>query len=255
MTTDPTPTALQPAVPSATPDSYDAVAARIREAIAQMPLATADYQHELDRCDGWIKEYKDRDKDMYGVNFYEGRLSGIIYGNIVHSKAIGELEASRDSALQQVRELTEKNKQTAKDFETAFRLVRQEAEKLSAATRELAEKDAEIEQTQSALANTLQNIADTCRVRGFEAGPSGESTPDRVIALAQAYDEARAEVAGLTDKLLEASEAFTAYCSIGVLLDETQDDSPEERQPGIIAQGYAWEKLGKALGAQPEAGE
>lgn len=38
--------------------------------------------------------------------------------------------------------------------------------------------------------NTLANINDTCRVRGFAAGPSGTSTEDRVIALAQAYDAA-----------------------------------------------------------------
>jgi hypothetical protein len=37
-------------------------------------------------------------------------------------------------------------------------------------------------------ANPLCNINDTCRIRGFTAGPSGESTEDRVIALAQAYD-------------------------------------------------------------------
>lgn len=36
--------------------------------------------------------------------------------------------------------------------------------------------------------STLCNINDTCRARGFEAGPSGTSTEDRVIALAQAYD-------------------------------------------------------------------
>lgn len=52
---------------------------------------------------------------------------------------------------------------------------------------------AEKDSLQSSMANEFCNINDTCRSRGFESGPSGRSTSDRVIALAQAYDSIRAE--------------------------------------------------------------
>jgi hypothetical protein len=72
---------------------------------------------------------------------------------------------------------------------------------LTAAQARITEFDKEIESLQSSFANTLANINDTCRSRGFTAGPSGKSTEDRVIALAQAYDSLQADRAALAERL------------------------------------------------------
>ncbi len=69
------------------------------------------------------------------------------------------------------------------------------------AAAELVEK---WERDQPDFSNTFANINDTCRSRGFEAGPSGRSTEDRVIALAQAYDALQAEVKLWQGKALDA---------------------------------------------------
>jgi hypothetical protein len=68
------------------------------------------------------------------------------------------------------------------------------------ASHELAALRAEVQRVKAAateeaaerFASTLANINDTCRARGFNAGPSGRSTEDRVIGMAQAVDDLRA---------------------------------------------------------------
>jgi hypothetical protein len=67
--------------------------------------------------------------------------------------------------------------------------------------------------------NTFANINDTCRARGFEAGPSGHSTEDRVIALAQAYDALQAEVNTWQTKALDAGN----HPAVKVLLEERDE--------------------------------
>ena len=76
------------------------------------------------------------------------------------------------------------------------------------ADKERAEK--EIEQQQYALSNTLANINDTCRSRGFTNGPSGTSTEDRVIALAQAYDSALADAKAKGEMIAAIEAEFRA---------------------------------------------
>jgi hypothetical protein len=93
-----------------------------------------------------------------------------------------------------------------------------------------------------AIANELLNINDTCRSRGFEAGPSGRATSDRVVALAQAYDAAKARIEELErerDELKSRCRTITCvYCGHKESLDSdganerlsdhilTCDDSP-----------------------------
>lgn len=55
--------------------------------------------------------------------------------------------------------------------------------------------------------SAFANINDTCRARGFTAGPSGKSTEDRVIALAQAYDALLEEVKPFRPMSVEECEA------------------------------------------------
>lgn len=81
---------------------------RTKEALKQLtkaPELPAEYETELDRCDECIKWCEDNGNDWYGINFYQGRRSGIIEGNIIEHKAKEALKAERDTLKARIAEL------------------------------------------------------------------------------------------------------------------------------------------------------
>jgi hypothetical protein len=69
----------------------------------------AGYEEEIARCDKLIAEFK-ASGDMYGVNFHEGRQSGIITGDIVQTEAKKHLQS-------QIAELERKLADALNDYE------------------------------------------------------------------------------------------------------------------------------------------
>lgn len=83
----------------------------------------------------------------------------------------------------------------ARTLELELTRLRAYATTAAARVAELEGEIRQLEHTVGALRSGNANINDTCRSRGFDAGPSGRTTEDRVIALAQAYDKAEATLA------------------------------------------------------------
>lgn len=68
--------------------------------LTKAPGLLKEYEEELDICDRDIRRCEEGGDDWYGINFHQGRRSGIITGNIIESKAKEELTAE-NSRLQQ----------------------------------------------------------------------------------------------------------------------------------------------------------
>ncbi len=84
-------------------DHASKVDARIADAIKRCAEERPDYATELESCDRWIEFCKQqKPEDWYGINFMQGKRSGIVLGNIIHSKQLAAVAIERDEALSRV---------------------------------------------------------------------------------------------------------------------------------------------------------
>lgn len=78
------------------------------EGMERERLLPESYEKELDRCDKEIEHWRSKG-DLYGVNFWQGKQSGIVEGNIIESEAKEELATKLATAEAKVAELLHEN--------------------------------------------------------------------------------------------------------------------------------------------------
>lgn len=185
--------------------------ARIADAIKQCAEEHHDYATELESCDRWIEFCKQqKPEDWYGINFMQGKRSGIVLGNIIHSKLIRSLTAERDEMLrriganetaqlltQAVQKQCEETQRIAADREHirewAIRCQAETEHQARLAMEARAERNAERE-ARKELAAALQRLMDCITKRMSEPLKDDKESGDRVVAV---FDSMRDAVLAL----------------------------------------------------------
>jgi hypothetical protein len=139
---------------------HDKQVAELTRKLEEALRSPAGYEEELARCDELLAEFK-ASGDMYGVNFHEGRQSGIITGDIIQTEEkkqlraqLAESQAARLAAEEKVEELSEQ----MSDIKSQAR------DELAAKDLDIASRDARILALEQVLINIAPHVCSlTCQ--------------------------------------------------------------------------------------------